>query len=172
MLQWKAIYLNKTSLPLRQVNLRLDKKKCCYCGWILKYEGSISPSNFDEQLSEILVTCLCPTISVNGSELLCFLLCSRALGCYCGWIRKYKGSISLPNLIGNHRMWYSYITALILGWMAVRLGDKCEIRKYMFTLITLNKENPTTQKVVLVMENYHLNQEKFRYLSNLHKTLH
>ena len=43
--------------------------------------------------------------------------------------------------------------------MAVRLGDKCEIRKYMFTLITLNKENPTTQKVVLVMENYHLYQE-------------
>ena len=55
--------------------------------------------------------------------------------------------------------------------MAVRLGDKCEIRKYMFTLITLNKENPTTQKVVLVMENYHLNQEKFQYLSNLHKTI-
>ena len=54
--------------------------------------------------------------------------------------------------------------------MAVRLGDKCKIRKYMFTLITLNKENPMTQKVVLVMENYHLYQENvlvsFKFTQN------
>ena len=52
---------------LRQVNLvpHVGRKCCCY-GLNPKREGSVSPSDFDEQLSEVLVTsCLSPTSPVN-----------------------------------------------------------------------------------------------------------
>ena len=39
----------------------------------------------------------------------------------CIYIKKRKGCISLLNLIGNHETCYPYITALMFGWMAVRL---------------------------------------------------
>ena len=41
--------------------------------------------------------------------------------CWCGWITKLEGSISLPHLIGNRQICYSYISALIFGCMNVIL---------------------------------------------------
>ena len=84
-----------------------------------KFQG-VSPSDFDRQMSEVLFTsCLCPTFPVNGLVFFCFLLCVRCLLCYCGCVTKLEGSISLPYLIGNLQICYSYISALIFGWMDV-----------------------------------------------------
>ena len=49
----------------------------------------------------------------------CFLLCTRCLFCCCGQITKVEGSISLPYLIGNWQICYSYVSTLIFGWMNV-----------------------------------------------------
>ena len=58
---------------------------------------SISTSNFDVQMSEILVIlCLCPTYSVNDLVIFTLLLRAKCCGCFCGWITKRKWSISLP----------------------------------------------------------------------------
>ena len=58
---------------LWQISLLPDGgKKCCCYGWIPKRVGSISPSDFDGELSEILVkSCLSSTLPVN--ELVLFL---------------------------------------------------------------------------------------------------
>ena len=84
--------------------------------------GSISPSDFDAQLSEVLVTsCLYPTFPVNNLAFFCFLLCARCWLCCCDWITKLKGSISPTYLIGIHQICYLYISALIFEWMDVIL---------------------------------------------------
>ena len=60
--------------------------------------GSISPSDFDGQLSEVLaIFCLCHTFSMNGLVFFGFCCVEGA-----GFIAVTEGSISLPHLIGNH----------------------------------------------------------------------
>ena len=74
------------------------KKYSCY-GYIPKRVGSISPPDFDLQLSEVLVTfCLCPTFSVNDLGL--FIFC-------CMW---GAGSVALAGLLSlkgasHHLTW-------------------------------------------------------------------
>ena len=63
-------------------------KICCYFGQNPKCKGSISPSNFDEQVSNILFTDLCLCVGHL-----------RLLGCYSGLIPKCKGSVILPILM-------------------------------------------------------------------------
>ena len=65
----------------------------CYYGQIPEREGSISPSNFDGQLPDILVKCLCLAFLVNFSRLFLFLLFVRPWGCCCGWIPMCEGDI-------------------------------------------------------------------------------
>ena len=71
-------------------------KKCCWYGYISMSVGSISPSDFDGQLSEVLViSCLYHTLLVNGSVLFYFLLCARYWLCFCGSINNLKGASHL-----------------------------------------------------------------------------
>ena len=85
------------------------KKICCY-DYIAKREGSISPSNLDGELSEVLDTpCLCHTFPVNVLVFFCFLLHTSCWLSCCGWITNLEANISLPHLIGNCQTCYSYM---------------------------------------------------------------
>ena len=110
---------------LRQVNLRLDGGKNVAA--MAKFQNAWGVFHHltlmdNWQLSEVCLSttsCLCPTFPVNGLVSFCFLLCARCWICCCGWITKLEGSISLPYCIGNRQISYSYISALIFGWMDV-----------------------------------------------------
>ena len=53
---------------------------CCCYGWISKCDASISPSNIDGQLLDILVTNFYPTFPLNGLILFHFLEKINSIG--------------------------------------------------------------------------------------------
>ena len=117
MLQWKTIYWNETSLSFsyrsiydlmveKMLLLWLNFKACGEHFTIWLWWATV------RSFSHIL---LLPYFSI----LFCFLVHARCLLCCCGWITKLEGNISLPYLIGNHQICYSYISALMFGWMDV-----------------------------------------------------
>ena len=118
MLQCKTIYTNKTLLSFSDrsiYDLMVEKmlllwlnSKACEEHWITW----TTVRNFSHILS-------LPYFSSEWFSIFCFLLCARCWLCCCGWITKLEGSISLPYLIGNRQICYSYISALIFGWRDV-----------------------------------------------------
>ena len=120
MLQCKTIYPNKTLLSFSDKSIYYLMVEKMLLLWLNSKACGEHFTILGGQLSEVLVTsCLCPTFPVNGLVFFCFLLCGRSWLCCCGWITKLEGRVSLPYLIGNRQISYSYISALIFGWMDV-----------------------------------------------------
>ena len=94
-------------------------------------------------MSKVLVTsCPCPIFPVNGLVFFCFLLCVRCWLCCCGCITKLEGSILLPYLIGNRQLCYSYISALIFGWIDVipfLKGNGINKKPIIIYIVTISK---------------------------------
>ena len=103
---WRAIiwWKNKNLIKngghgLTQPHIITLKIQFCY-GEIPDDEGSVPPSNFDSELPDILVTCICLTFLV--SCLIHWLYCLVRLGSYCsGSISNGEESITPPNFVVN-----------------------------------------------------------------------
>ena len=119
MLQFKTIYPNETSLYFsdksiyylmveKMLLLWLNSKACGEHFTIWLWWATV------RSFSHIFSL---PYFPSKRFSTFYFLPCARCFLCCCGWITKLEGSISLPYLIDNRQICYSYVSTLIFGWM-------------------------------------------------------
>ena len=107
---WLPVFLEKEQTTSTNQNfiIRCRYFSCCYLFVSLWYFSHM----------------FLPYLSSDGLIFFCFSLCGALGLLFCLKSKKYKGSDSLPNLMGNCHKPYLYISAIMFGWMARSLDQR------------------------------------------------